>query len=97
MNKETIKLQALVTLDEVSENAINKLLQGQNSFIRSHEKKIMNKLDFIIHAVQKQDEQVSLDDLSGEVLDITSEMNVQSFKCGMQNGASLMLELLQIL
>lgn len=80
MNKEKIKLQALVTLDEVSENAINKLLQGQNSFIRSHEKAIMNKLDCIIHAAQKQDEQVSLDDSSGEVLDITNEMNVQSFK-----------------
>ena len=75
MNKEKIKLQALVTLDEVSENAINKLLQGQNSFIRSHEKAIMNKLDCIIYAAQKQDEQVSLDDSSGEILDVVNDMN----------------------
>ena len=99
MDKEKIKLQALVTLDEVSESAINKMLQGKNSFIRSHEKKIVNQLDFIISKSRTEEpgKQDVLDELSGKLLDVVNEMNTAFFKLGMQTGAQVMLELLQIL
>ena len=101
MDKEKIKLQALVTLDEVSESAINKMLQGQNSFIRLHEKAIMNELDVIIsndwHKIEGQSRQNQLEELSGKLLDIVNRMNVEFFRAGMQTGSQIMLELLQIL
>ena len=104
MNKITndkIKLQAIITLDEISESSVDRLLQQNNSFLRNAENKISNEIEDHAESVLSNPEPEAIthynENVTAAILDITSEMNRSCFKTGLQTGASLMLELLNIL
>ena len=97
--REELKLEENLTLDEIARLALDKQLHRKDSSIRDYEKCIAD-------VIQNQTENMETDaglaeteniteDIIGKILDIADEMNHKCFKAGMQEGAQLVLELLQ--
>ena len=98
--KNLENLNILVTLDEISETAIEKMMCSKNSKIRKCEGFIGDAIhEHTKLALRMQEHEVvnCIENTSGRILDITSEMNKVCFKDGLKTGASLVLELLNIL
>ena len=83
------KLEALITLDEISDMAIDRLLKKQDSSIRDGERAIADMIS------KGQPPNAATELYIGQVLDMASRMSRSSFKSGMQAGAQLKLELLE--
>lgn len=100
MRKEELKAEENLSLDEISRLALDKLLHGKDSTIRTYEKNIanvvQNQAEQIKSGERTQDTTSIIEDAAGKILDITDEMNHNCFKAGMCEGAKLILELLQV-
>lgn len=99
MKEKELKLKAIVTLDAITDTALDKLLHRKDSSIILYEKAIADSVQNYA-AKMKSDTRMQnmtsiIENATGEILDFTSEMNHVCFKIGMQKGAQLVLELLQ--
>ena len=99
MKEKELKLKAIVTLDAITDTALDKLLHKKDSSIREYEKSIADSVQnyaaYMKSGERMQDTTSIIENVTGEILDITSAMNHGCFKAGLQTGAQLMLELLQ--
>ena len=101
-DKCNLQLQAYITLDDVSHTAFDKLLQSKDSTIREHEKSISNLIfEIAKKAYEPETDEHTLtnriEDMTGEILDLTSQMNIRCFKAGLQTGCQMLLEMLNLL
>ena len=97
-----LQLQAYITLDDVSHTAFDRLLQSKDSTIRELEKSIANLIcEVAKKAHESETDEPTLtncvEDTTGEILDLTSQMNIGCFKAGLQTGSQMMLEMLNLL